>query len=112
MSLFRSCYVVNYLMVPPFSLSLGNWYLFNHLGIIMIPYYLNFILKVTITFSRSQFSLTLAFYGEIIVMHKKVVVFRISIFLYTFLIPVPLLGPVTLIILESDVDYSYCFSCE
>jgi len=45
-------------------------------------------------------------------MHRKVIVFRINFFLYTLLIPVPLLGPVTLIVVESDVGYNCCFSCE
>lgn len=73
----------------------------------MIPSFLNFFLKDTLTFSIFWSSVTLVFYREIVI--HTTVVCRISFFLYILLNPVPLLGTVTLI-LKSDVGYS--FSCE
>lgn len=44
------------------------------------PLFHTFILKDTIMFSRAQHTLALAFVQEIIVLHRKVFVFRINFF--------------------------------
>lgn len=101
-------WIVWWFLFSPLSWT-GNGCLFRHLGIVMIPSFLNFFLKDTITFSRFWSYVTLAFYREIFVTHTTVA-FWITFFLYMLLNPVPLLETVTLIILKSDVGYS--FSCE